>query len=322
MKAIRVHTPGGREAMRYEDVPDPRPADGQALVKVEASGVNFIDVYVRSGQYAAPLPVTLGQEAAGTVLAVGEGVSDLQPGDRVAFHGAFGSYAELAVVPAVRLVTVPEGVSAKQAAAVLLQGMTAHYLSTDTYALGPNDTCLVHAAAGGVGLLLCQMAKMKGARVLATVSTEEKARAARAAGADEVILYSQVDFLPEVKRLTDGRGVDVVYDGVGRTTFLAGLDCLRPRGLMALYGQSSGAVEPIDAQLLNTKGSLFLTRASLFAYTASREELERRARDVFGWVTSGKLDVRIHAEYALADVSRAHAAIENRETIGKLILTP
>jgi NADPH2:quinone reductase len=322
MKVVRVHAAGGLEALRYEDVPDPSPGPGQALVKVEAAGVNFIDVYYRTGVYQAQLPVTLGQEGAGTVIGLGQGVSEVQVGDRVAFYGAFGTYAEQAVVPAEKLVPLPAGVDAKLAAAALLQGMTAQYLACTTFPLGPEHTCLIHAAAGGVGLLFCQVAKMQGARVLATISTEEKARSAREAGADEVILYSQTDFEAEVKRLTDGRGVDVVYDSVGATTFLKGLDCLRPRGMMVLFGQSSGVVEPVSPSLLQAKGSLFLTRPTLVHHVLTRQELLERAGQVFGWIKDGKLKVHIHAEYPLAEAGKAQAALENRETIGKLILIP
>ena len=274
MKAIRVHAPGGPEALHYEDVPDPTPKAGEVLVRVEAAGVNFIEVYFRTGVYkVAAFPFTPGGEAAGVVEAVGPGVTDLKPGDRVATFNAQGAYAEHALVAAARVVRIPDGVTTRQAAAVMLQGMTAHYLATATRPLGPGDTCLVHAAAGGVGLLLCTIAKKRGARVIGTVSTEEKAALARAAGADEVILYTEQDFVAEVKRLTDGKGVQAVFDSVGKTTFEKGLDVLAPRGTMALFGQSSGPAPAIDPQILNAKGSLFLTRPSLFAYAASREEL-------------------------------------------------
>jgi NADPH:quinone reductase len=322
MKAVRIHQPGGPEAMVYEDVPAPVPGQGQAAVRVDAAGVNFIDVYLRTGRYPAPLPFTLGQEAGGTVIAVGEGVTEVQVGDRVAWSGTNGSYAEEAIVPAARLVKLPDGVSTKQGAALMLQGMTAHYLACSTYPLKPGDACLVHAAAGGVGLLLCQIAKMRGARVIATVSTEEKAELARGAGADEVILYSKQDFEAEVKRLTDGRGLQVIYDGVGKDTFDKGLNCLAPRGMMALYGASSGAVPPMDPQVLNGKGSLFLTRPSLAHYTLTREELEWRAGELLGWVQDGKLDVRVGAEFALKDAADAHRALEGRATTGKVLLIP
>src|SRR5437868_2653428 len=263
MKAIRVHTPGGPEVMHYEDVPEPTAKAGEAVVKVDAAGINYIDVYFRSGQYKAELPLTIGMEAGGTVKAVGPGVTDVKVGDKVAYTGVPGAYAEYAAVPAARLVTLPSGITPKQGAAAMLQGMTAHYLATSTYPLKPGDVCLVHAAAGGVGLLLCQMAKMRGARVIGTVSTEEKAKLAREAGAAEVILYTQQDFEAEVKRLTDGKGVHVVYDSVGRTTFDKSLDSLARRGTLALFGQSSGTVPPFDPGMLNTKGSLYLTRPSL-----------------------------------------------------------
>ena len=322
MKAIRVHKPGGREALVYEDVPNLKAGPGQVLMRVEAAGVNFIDVYYRTGVYQTALPVTVGQEGAGTVIEAGEGVTDVKAGDRIAFYGGFGAYAEQAVVPADKVVPVPDGVSAKQAAAVLLQGMTAEYLTSSTYPLGPKDTCLIHAAAGGVGLLFCQVAKATGARVIGTTSTEEKARLAREAGADEVILYTQTDFEAEVKRLTGGRGVDVVYDSVGKTTFEKGLNCLRPRGYMVLFGQSSGVVDPVAPGTLQAKGSLFLTRPTLVHHTLTREELLGRAGRVFGWVARGALKVHIHAEYALRDAAQAHAALEGRGTVGKLILVP
>ncbi|MEO8056216.1 MAG: quinone oxidoreductase [Acidobacteriota bacterium] len=323
MKAIRVHAPGGPEALRYEDVPDPSPKAGEALVRIEAVGVNFIEVYFRTGVYKpAALPFTLGSEAAGVVEAVGPGVTEVAPGDRVATVNAQGAYAERTLVAAARLVRVPEGVTARQAAAVMLQGMTAHYLATSTRPLGPGDTCLVHAAAGGVGLLLCAIAKRRGARVIGTVSTPEKAALARAAGADEVILYTEQDFVAETKRLTGGKGVAAVFDSVGKTTFEKGLDVLVPRGTMALFGQSSGAAPAIDPQMLNTKGSIFLTRPSLFAYIASREELLLRAADVLGWVQDGSLPLRIDRELPLADAAAAHRALEGRGTAGKILLIP
>jgi NADPH2:quinone reductase len=323
MKAIRVHAPGGPETLRVEDVPDPSPKAGEALVRVEAVGVNFIEVYFRAGVYkVAAFPFTPGGEAAGVVEAVGPGVTDVKPGDRVATFNAQGAYAERAIVAAARLVLVPDGVTTRQAAAVMLQGMTAHYLATSTRPLAPGDTCLVHAAAGGVGLLLCAIAKKRGARVLGTVSTPEKAALARAAGADEVILYTEQDFVAETKRLTGGKGVQVVFDSVGKTTFEKGLDVLAPRGTMALFGQSSGAAPPIDPQILNAKGSIFLTRPSLFAYAASREELVQRASDVLGWVKDGSLGVRVDREVPLADAEAAHRSLEARETAGKILLIP
>jgi len=322
MKAVRVHQPGGPEALRYEDVPDPVPKAGEALVAVEASGLNYIDVYFRKGLYKAPLPLVLGLEGAGTVRALGPEVHDLKVGDRVAASGLPGAYAELAVAPAARLVAVPDGVTTKQAAAAMLQGMTAHYLATSSWPLKPGDTCLVHAAAGGVGLLLCQIAKLRGARVIGTVSTEEKAALARRAGADDIIFYDRDDFVAAVKRLTDGKGVQVVYDGVGKTTFEKGFDCLALRGMMVCYGQASGPVAPFDPQVLNTKGSLFVTRPSLFHYTATRKELVERAGEVLGWVRDRKLELRIDAEYPLRDAAEAHRALEGRKTTGKVLLIP
>ena len=321
MKAVRIHENGGPEVMRVEELPSPEPAEGQIRVNVEAAGVNFIDIYQRSGAYKLQLPLTLGLEAAGTVDALGPGVSGPKVGDRVAWNGVPGSYASQALVPAEKAVKLPEGVSSELGAAIMLQGMTAHYLAFSTYDLQPGDTCLIHAAAGGVGLLLCQIAKMRGARVIGTVSTEEKAALASKAGADEVILYSQQDFEPEVKRLTDGKGCAVVYDSVGKDTFDRSLNCLRPRGVLALFGQSSGAVGPVDPQILAAKGSLFLTRPTLGNYTQTREEIDWRAQDLFGWIASGKLDVRIGGRYPLGEAGRAHADLAARRTTGKLILT-
>jgi NADPH2:quinone reductase len=320
MKAIYVEAAGGPEVLKYQDVPDPTPGTGQVLVKVEAAGINFADVYARRGR--GTFPSIAGQEAAGVVEALGPDVTTVKVGDRVAYNGAPGAYAEKQVVNAARLVPVPEGLSTKVAAAALLQGMTAHYLATSTYELKAGDTCLVHAAAGGVGLLLCQIAKMRGARVIGTVSSEEKAKAAREAGADEVINYETSDFVEEVKKLTDGKGVNVVYDSVGKTTFLKGFDVLKPFGVMAIYGSASGEPDPIDTALLNAKGCVYVTRANLGTYTATREELVRRSSEVYGWIASGKLKVRIFGEYPLADAAKAHAALEQRETIGKLILVP
>ena len=320
MKAIQVKNPGGPEALAVVEMPVPPAGPGEALVRVAASGVNFIDVYFRIGLYKAPLPISLGNEAAGTVEAVGPGVTALQPGDRVAYAMHRGSYAEYVVVPAWQLVKIPEGLDFQHAAAVMLQGMTAHYLTHSTYALKSGDTCLVHAAAGGAGGLIVQMAKMRGARVFGTVSTKDKERIAREAGADEVILYTQQDFEAEVKRLTGGRGVDVVYDSVGASTFEKSLGSLRPRGLMTLFGQSSGPVPPFDPSILNAKGSLFLTRPSLNHHAASREELEWRASDVLGWVASGQLKLRIDRTYPLAAAAQAHRDLEGRKTAGKLLL--
>jgi NADPH2:quinone reductase len=319
MKAIRIHSFGGPDVLRYEDVAVPSPGAGQALVRVEAAGLNFTDIYRRSGLYKVELPHTLGLEGAGTVNAIGPGVTGLAVGDRVAVTDVPGAYAQYVLAPADRLVPIPPGVSARQAAAVILQGMTAHYLALATYPLQRGDVCLVHAAAGGVGLLLCQIAKRCGARVIATVSTEAKAELARKAGADEIIFYTRQDFEVEVKRLT-GAGVQVVYDSVGKTTFEKGLDCLRPRGMMVLFGQSSGPVAPIDPQVLNQKGSLFLTRPTLFNYIATRDELLSRAGEVLGWLADGSLSVRIDREYPLADAASAHRALEGRETTGKVLL--
>jgi NADPH2:quinone reductase len=322
MKAIQVKQPGGPEAMELADLPVPQPKPNEAVVKLTAAGVNFIDVYFREGRYKAPLPLVLGQEGAGEVTAVGAEVTDVKIGDRVAWAGAFGSYAEYSAVSANRLVRVPEGVSDQQAAAAMLQGMTAHYLAFSTYPLKSGETALIHAAAGGVGLLLTQMAHNIGARVIATVSTEEKAKLARAAGADDVILYTQSDFETETKRLTGNKGVNVVYDSVGKTTFEKGLNVLRPRGMMALFGGSSGAVPPFDLIGLSQKGSLFVTRPSLLHYIASREELVARSESVFGMITSGKLKLRIDHTYPLAEAQRAHRELEGRKTTGKLLLIP
>src|SRR2546426_5257323 len=322
MKAIRVDAAGGPEAMRLADVPDPQPREGEALVRIEAAGVNFIDVYHRSGAYPVPFPLVPGQEGAGTVVAVGGGVSEVAVGDRVAFASGPGTYAELVSIPAARLVPVPQGVSTKQAAAAMFQGMTAHYLATSTYALKPGDTCLVHAAAGGVGLLLSQIAKLRGARVIGTASTEEKAALAREAGADEVIRYTEQDFEAEVKRLTDGAGLQVIYDSVGKTTFDKGLNCLARRGMMVLYGQSSGPVGPFDPQLVSQKGSLFLTRPTLGHYIATRDELQARAGEGLGWLKTGRLKVRIGHEFPLAQAAEAHRQLEGRKTTGKVLLMP
>jgi NADPH2:quinone reductase len=320
MKAIRVHTPGGIEALQYEDAPTPTPGAGQALVKLEAAGVNFIDIYMRSGLYRNPLPLTLGQEGAGVVEAVGPDVTDVEVGDRVAYTGVPASYAEYVVAPASRLVLLPKGVDGQMAAAAMLQGMTAHYLAHTTYPLKEGDTALVHAAAGGVGLLLVQMAKRLGARVFGTVSTDAKAKLAQEAGADEVILYTQQDFEAEVKRLTDGEGVQVVYDSVAKTTFEKGLNCLAPRGYMVLYGQSSGPVPPFDLAQLGAKGSLFITRPSLAHYTLTREELLERAGDVLDWARSGELKLRVEQTFPLSEAAEAHRRLEGRLSTGKLLL--
>ncbi len=322
MKAIRISVNGGPEVLRTEEIPVPQPKEGEALVANEAVGVNFIEIYVRLGWYKAALPLTPGGECAGTVEAVGPGVTVVKPGDRVATFNAAGAYAEFAVVPASRLVRLPEGVTARQGAAAILQGMTAHYLTTSTYPLKAGDVCVVHAAAGGVGLLLCQMAKRRGARVIGTVSTPEKARLAKEAGADKTVLYGSEDFAQAAKEFTGGRGVNVIYDSVGKTTFEKGLDALALRGMMALYGQASGPVGLFDPQLLNQKGSLFLTRPTLFHYTATREELLERAGDVLGWVKDGSLKLRMEHEFPLAKAADAHRALEGRKTTGKVLLIP
>jgi NADPH2:quinone reductase len=322
MKAIRVQQFGGPEVLRLEEVAEPSPRAGEAVVAIDAAGVNYIDVYFRTGAYKMPPPFTPGLEAGGTVAAVGAEVTTVKTGDKVAYTSVPGAYAQFAPVPAQRLVVLPPGVSTKQGAAAILQGMTAHYLAVSTRPLANGDTCLVHAAAGGVGLLLCQIAKLRGARVIGTVSTEDKARLARQAGADDVIVYSQQDFEPEVKRLTGGKGVQVVYDGVGKSTFDKGLACLEPRGMMVLYGQASGGVGPFDPQVLNARGSLFLTRPKLDDYIRSREELVARAGEVLGWIRDGKLTLRVEREYALADAAQAHRALEGRKTTGKILLIP
>jgi NADPH2:quinone reductase len=325
MKAIQIQRTGGPEVMELAEVPVPQPKSNEVVVKIKAAGVNFIDVYNREGRYKAPLPLTLGQEAAGVVVAVGpegSGGNGFKVGDAVAYASVLGSYAEYALVPAGRLVKIPSGVSERDAAAAMLQGMTAHYLTHDTYPLKKGDKALIHAAAGGVGLLLVQMAHNIGAHIIATVSTEEKAKLAREAGADEVILYTQSDFETETKRLTDGKGVDVVYDSVGKTTFEKGLNVLRPRGMMALFGGSSGPAPAIDPLTLAQKGSLFLTRPSLAHYTMTSEELQHRAGAVLGMIRDGKLKLRIEHVYPLADVQQAHRDLEARKTTGKLLLVP
>jgi NADPH2:quinone reductase len=322
MKAIQVKETGGPEKMELVDLPQPIPGPQQALVKIAASGVNFIDVYFRTGLYKVDLPFTVGSEAAGTVESVGSGVTEVAPGDRVAYAMARGSYAEYAVVPAAQLVQMPVGLEFQTAAAAMLQGMTAHYLTHSTFALKSGDACLVHAAAGGVGLLLVQIARRIGARVFGTVSTEAKAQLAKRAGADEVIFYTHQDFEAEVRRLTGGRGVDIVYDSVGATTFAKSLGCLRPRGTLALFGQSSGPVPPFDPNILNAKGSLFLTRPNLAHHCLTREELLWRAGDVLGWVSSGELKIRVDRTYPLAEAAQAHRDLEGRHTAGKILLLP
>jgi NADPH:quinone reductase len=322
VKAIRVHKTGGPEVLRLEDVPDPAPEPGETVVRLEAIGLNFIEVYQRTGLYRSTVPFTPGGEGAGRVVAVGKDVSAVRPGDRVASTSLRGSYAELARVPADKLVPVPDDVETGLAAAVLLQGLTAHYLAISTYPLTEGSWCLIHAAAGGVGLLLCQIAKARGARVIGTVSTEEKAALASEAGADHVVLYTRQDFVSEARRLTGGRGVAVVYDSVGQSTFEGSLNSLAPRGMLVLFGQSSGPVPPVDPQVLNAKGSLYLTRPTITHYTASRDELLTRSRDLFVWMESGRLQVRIDRTYPLADAAGAHRALEGRETKGKVLLLP
>ncbi len=322
MKAIQVKKTGGPEALELVDIPVPQPKSNEAVVKIAASGVNFIDVYHREGRYPVALPFVLGQEGAGVVSAVGADVKTLNLGDRVAWTSIMGSYAEYIAVPADRLVRIPPGVSERDAAAVMLQGLTAHYLVYSTFPLKGGDTALVHAAAGGVGLLLVQMAHNIGARVIGTVSSEEKAQLAREAGADEIIFYTRADFETETKRLTNGKGVDVVYDSVGKTTFEKGLNVLRPRGMMALFGGSSGAAPPLDPITLSQKGSLFLTRPTLGHYTASREELDARADAVFAMIAAKKLKLRIEHIYPLQDAQKAHRDLEGRKTTGKLLLIP
>ena len=322
MQAVRIHAYGGPEVLRYEEAPLPEPGPGQVRVKIEAAGVNFIDIYHRTGLYPGQLPITPGMEGAGVVDALGPGVTEVKMGQRVAYAMQQGAYAEYAVVPAWRLAPIPDQVETRAAAAVMLQGMTAHYLCLSTYPLRPGDTALVHAAAGGTGSLIVQVAKRCGARVIGTVSTEEKARLARVAGADEVVLYTQTDFEAEVKRLTAGRGVDVVYDSVGQTTFDKSLNCLRPRGYMVLFGQSSGPVPPLNPQVLNAKGSLFLTRPFLGHYIPERAEMLSRARDLFDWMAAGALRVQIDRAFPLSQAAEAQRYLEGRQTKGKLLLIP
>lgn len=322
MKAICVHELGGPEVLRYEEVAAPQPGPGQALVEIEAIGLNFIDTYYRKGLYKTSLPFVPGLEAAGVVRALGSGVKEVGVGKRVAYAMSLGAYAEQAVVDAWKLVAVPDGLDTRTAAAVMVQGMTAHYLTRGSFPLQSGHTALVHAAAGGVGLLLVQIARLLGARVIGTVSTEAKAELAYEAGADEIILYTQKDFEDEVKRLTGGTGVEVVYESVGQATFEKSLNCLKPRGYMVLYGQASGPVPPFDPQVLNAKGSLFLTRPSLGHYVATREELLARAGDIFRWILEGTLKVRIDQAFPLAQAARAHIALEGRQTTGKVLLTP
>lgn len=320
MRAIRVHEYGSPEVMRLEEIDLPEPGPGEVRVMLETAGVNFVDTYQRSGQYNMSLPYTPGSEGGGVVDTLGPEVEGLAPGDPVAYAMQLGAYADYAVVPAWKLVPVPPGVNLLTATAAMLQGMTAHYLSHDTYPIQSGDTALIHAAAGGVGLLLVQLAKLRGARVIGTVSTGEKELLAREAGADEIIRYTERDFEDEVRRLTDGRGVDVVYDSVGRDTFYKSLNCLRPRGYMVLFGQSSGAVEPIDPQILNRKGGLFLTRPALHHYNHDRAEVLRRANDLFDWIGSGQLSVRIDKTFPLAEAAEAHRYLESRQSKGKMLL--
>jgi NADPH2:quinone reductase len=322
MQAIRVNQLGGPDVLQCEEVPTPEPGPGQVRVRVEAAGVNYADIYRRVGLYAAPLPFIPGSEASGTIDAVGEGVTEVAVGDRVASAELSGAYAEYVVAPTRVLVLLPDSMDSLTGAAVLSQGLTAHYLTTSTYPLKPGDVALVHAASGGVGLLLVQIAKRLGARVIGTVSTEEKAALARAAGADEVILYSQEDFTAAARRLTGGRGVDVAYDSVGQTTFMGSIDALRPRGMMVLYGQSSGPVAPFDPQLLNAKGSLFLTRPTLGHYIATPEELLSRTGDLFAWIAAGELQVRIDTTFPLAEAASSHRYMEGRQSKGKVLLIP
>lgn len=322
MKAIQVQKPGGPEALTLVDLPIPKPKPNEVVVKIAAAGVNYIDVYFREGRYPAALPFINGQEASGTVSDVGAEVKTVKPGDRVAYTGIIGAYAEYASVAADRVVQIPGGISDQQAAAVMLQGMTAHYLVYSTYPLKAGETALIHAAAGGVGLLLVQMAKNLGARVIGTVGSDEKAKLAHEAGADDVVVYTRQDFEAETKRLTSGKGVDVIYDGVGKSTFDQGLNVLRPRGYMVLFGGASGAVPPFDLIKLSQKGSLFITRPTLFNYMATREELEQRSSDVFRMIAGGKLKLRIEYTYKLEQAQQAHRDLEGRKTTGKLLLIP
>ncbi|MCH7912958.1 MAG: quinone oxidoreductase [Deltaproteobacteria bacterium] len=322
MKAIRVHQTGGPEVMKYEEVPLPEPGAGEARVKLEAIGLNFIDTYQRSGIYPFQVPFSPGMEGAGIVDAVGEKVTEVKKGDRVAYAMAPGSYRDYALVPSSKLVPLPQGLDIRSAAAVMLQGMTAHYLSHSTYRLKKGVTALVHAAAGGVGLLLIQIAKRLGATVFGTVSTEEKARLAKQAGADDVILYTQTDFLAEVRRLTNGKGVEVVYDSVGQSTFDKSLDCLSPRGYLVLFGQSSGPVPPLNVGTLAAKGSLYVTRPTLANYANNREELLERSGDLFNWLAAGELKLRIDKTFPLSEAAEAHRQLEGRKTTGKVLLIP
>ena len=321
MRAVRVHEYGGPEVMCVDELAIPEPGPGEARVKISAAGVNFIDIYKRSGQYKSALPLVLGEEAAGVVDAVHTSVTDVRPGDRVAFAMQTGAYAEYTIVPSWKLVPVPLDVELSTAAAVMLQGMTAHYLCYSTFPLKSGDTALVHAGAGGVGQILTQLAKRRGARVIATVGSDEKAQIARECGADEVVRYREQDFAEVARTFTNGRGVDVVYDSVGQTTFEQSLSCLRPRGFLVLFGQSSGAVAPIDPQVLNAKGSLFLTRPTLAHYTLDRAELMQRSGDLFDLLGRGELKIRVDRSFPLEQVSEAHRVLAGRETMGKVLLS-
>jgi NADPH2:quinone reductase len=322
MKAIRVHEIGGPERLRLEDMVLQAPGRGEVLVEVKTAGVNFMDTQIRTGLFPRRLPATLGIEGAGIVRSVGEGVEDVMPDDRVGWIMGSGSYVQYAIVPAAMLAPLPAAVSFEDAAATLFQGLTAHYLATSTYELKPGDTCVVHSAAGGTGALLCQIAKLRGARVIAVVSTEAKAEIARNAGADHTIIYAKTDFAAEARRLTDGQGVDVVYDAVGLDTYIGSMNALRRRGVLALYGEASGLVPPLDVRMLVMRGSLYLTRTGLDSYTASREEYLARCKDLFGWMAEGKLHCRVFKSYPLADAAQAHVAIESRGTTGKLLVMP
>lgn len=322
MRAIVISEFGDSSKMVMKDMPVPVPSTGEVRVKVSATGLNFTDIYQRKGLYPNPLPYVLGYEFSGTVDAIGAGVDDFHIGDRVCTANGTGGYAEYAIAPASKLIHLPEDISFDLAAAIILQGMTAHYLATSTYSLKPEDTALIHAAAGGVGQLLVQIAKLRGARVVATVSNEEKAKIASQIGADFVIIYTQSDFEKEVKNFTQNQGVDVVYDSVGQATFLKGLNCLKPRGYMVLYGQASGPVEPIDPQILNRKGSLYLTRPTIGHYLQSQVEVQQRSGDLFSWLRSGELKLRIDRKFALEDATAAHEYMENRYTKGKVLIIP
>ena len=322
MKAIRISQYGGAEVLSFEDIDVADPGEGQVRITIEAAGVNFIDTYHRTGLYPLNLPLTLGLEGAGIVNAVGAGISDLAEGDRVAWKSVEGSYAEQVVADVAEVVKIPSDVATKTAAAVMLQGLTSHYLVNSTYPIQEGDTCLVHAAAGGVGLLLVQMAKMRGARVIGTTSTEEKAALARGAGADDIILYTERDFEAEVLRLTDGQGVEVVYDSVAKATWEKSINCLKPRGYMVFFGNASGPVPPIDPLLLSQRGSIYLTRPTLNSYTQTREEYLQRTHEVMGWIQNGELDVRIGEEHPLENTAEAHNRLEGRQTTGKVLLIP